>query len=378
MPPDNPFAGRRRAEPSCGTTACGIPGASASTGRPASCTSRTWDRETAKRLTCNRRPGGGENYGWNTMEGLACYPPGSSCNKSGLTLPVLDYSHGSGCSITGGYVYRGTASADDPRAPTSIPTTAQDSFAASSWRAGWSEQHSWPGADPPGNVTSFGEDCGGRGVHPDPSGWGLQDRRRAVAVAGRPLLPTSRGAPRFPGVGRTASAEILFGTSSWNYPGWKGLVYHQDYPKNGAAAKMLEEYVKFPLFRTIGIDSSFYAPPTPEQLQRYADRLPPGFRCVMKVWDRFTVHTLPRARYGPQGGEPNPDFLNADLFRSEVLDFYLDPFPRSHRPTRIRVPDHQPLGGMTGRGLRRPAGSVLERFTARRAATRSRSGIASS
>ncbi len=51
---------------------------------------------------------GGENYGWNTMEGLSCYQA-SSCNQSGLTLPVLDYDHGQGCSITGGYVYRGNA-----------------------------------------------------------------------------------------------------------------------------------------------------------------------------------------------------------------------------------------------------------------------------
>ncbi len=50
---------------------------------------------------------GGENYGWNTMEGNSCYAPTSGCSMAGLTLPVLDYGHGDGCSITGGYVYRG-------------------------------------------------------------------------------------------------------------------------------------------------------------------------------------------------------------------------------------------------------------------------------
>jgi glucose/arabinose dehydrogenase len=50
---------------------------------------------------------GGENYGWNTMEGNSCYAPTTGCNMTGLTLPVLDYGHGDGCSITGGYVYRG-------------------------------------------------------------------------------------------------------------------------------------------------------------------------------------------------------------------------------------------------------------------------------
>ncbi len=50
---------------------------------------------------------GGENYGWNRMEGNACFQPSSGCAMAGLTLPVLDYGHGDGCSIIGGYVYRG-------------------------------------------------------------------------------------------------------------------------------------------------------------------------------------------------------------------------------------------------------------------------------
>jgi len=54
---------------------------------------------------------GGDNYGWNRAEGPACYPPGQSCDFEGLTMPVAAYRHGSGgvCSITGGYVYRGSA-----------------------------------------------------------------------------------------------------------------------------------------------------------------------------------------------------------------------------------------------------------------------------
>lgn len=51
---------------------------------------------------------GGLNFGWNTMEGMSCYNA-ASCNQAGLTLPVLDYTHAEGCSITGGYVYRGSA-----------------------------------------------------------------------------------------------------------------------------------------------------------------------------------------------------------------------------------------------------------------------------
>jgi len=51
----------------------------------------------------------GLNYGWNLMEGLRCFPNGGQCNMTGLTLPVYDYDHSQGCSIIGGYVYRGAA-----------------------------------------------------------------------------------------------------------------------------------------------------------------------------------------------------------------------------------------------------------------------------
>jgi glucose/arabinose dehydrogenase len=51
---------------------------------------------------------GGENYGWNRMEGNHCFPPGSNCQQGSLVTPVIEYSHAEGCSITGGYRYRGT------------------------------------------------------------------------------------------------------------------------------------------------------------------------------------------------------------------------------------------------------------------------------
>ncbi|MFN2227638.1 MAG: PQQ-dependent sugar dehydrogenase [Anaerolineae bacterium] len=53
--------------------------------------------------------GGGENYGWPIMEGQHCYPESASCQQQGLVLPVFEYDHTQGCSVTGGYVYRGQA-----------------------------------------------------------------------------------------------------------------------------------------------------------------------------------------------------------------------------------------------------------------------------
>jgi len=50
---------------------------------------------------------GGQNYGWRRMEGTACFNPTTACNDGTLTLPILEYDHSLGCSITGGYRYRG-------------------------------------------------------------------------------------------------------------------------------------------------------------------------------------------------------------------------------------------------------------------------------
>ena len=55
---------------------------------------------------------GGENYGWRLMEGSSCYNPSTNCDPGGLTYPIYEYSHSEGCSISGGYVYRGCAIPD--------------------------------------------------------------------------------------------------------------------------------------------------------------------------------------------------------------------------------------------------------------------------
>ncbi len=51
----------------------------------------------------------GGNYGWRRMEGSSCYNPAIGCQTGNLILPIYEYTHGYGCSVTGGYVYRGPA-----------------------------------------------------------------------------------------------------------------------------------------------------------------------------------------------------------------------------------------------------------------------------
>jgi glucose/arabinose dehydrogenase len=56
-------------------------------------------------------PGRGVNWGWRVMEGFHCFNPATGCSRTGKRLPLLEYSHATNgrCSVTGGYVYRGTA-----------------------------------------------------------------------------------------------------------------------------------------------------------------------------------------------------------------------------------------------------------------------------
>jgi glucose/arabinose dehydrogenase len=104
--------------------------------------------------------GRGANYGWSVMEGIACFAD-ADCDSSGLTLPVLEYTHADGCSVTGGFVYRGSA----------LPEISGHYFYAD-FCEGWvrsfrlsggsaAELREWPELAPGGQVPGFGEDASG-------------------------------------------------------------------------------------------------------------------------------------------------------------------------------------------------------------------------
>ncbi len=110
---------------------------------------------------------GGENYGWRCMEGFKCTGnSGCTCNDPALTLPIYDYTHASGCSITGGYVYRG------PIAGLQGTYFFGDYCSARIWSFNWDGStitnftERTTELDPPGglsigNISSFGEDSAG-------------------------------------------------------------------------------------------------------------------------------------------------------------------------------------------------------------------------
>ncbi len=115
-------------------------------------------------------------------------------------------------------------------------------------------------------------------------------------------------------------SKLRFGTSSWTFPGWAGLVYHRRYANQRAFLReSLGEYAEHPLMRTVGIDRGYYTPVPVEDLRGYASQVPDDFRAAMKVWQRVAMPGYPRhPRYGADAGKRNPDFLNAGLFAELV------------------------------------------------------------
>jgi len=102
--------------------------------------------------------GRGANFGWDIMEGKHCYP-NDPCTTTGI-LPVVEYAHGFGtCSITGGYVYRGSA----------LPVMVGHYFYAdycdgsvhSIRYPGNTDQLDWQILSPGSQISSFGQDSRG-------------------------------------------------------------------------------------------------------------------------------------------------------------------------------------------------------------------------
>lgn len=141
-------------------------------------------------------------------------------------------------------------------------------------------------------------------------------------------------------------AKLRFGTSSWTFPGWAGLVYHRRYPNQRAFLReSLREYAQHPLMRTVGVDRGYYTPVPEDDLAAYARQLPDDFRAAMKVWQRVTMPGYPKhPRYGADAGKENPDFLDAEVFARTVHEPVRGVFSQHMGPWIVEVaPSPNPL-----------------------------------
>jgi uncharacterized protein YecE (DUF72 family) len=108
--------------------------------------------------------------------------------------------------------------------------------------------------------------------------------------------------------------SIRLGTSSWSFPGWTGLVYaaHNGQPatERVLARRGLSAYARHPLFRTVSLDRTFYAPLTTAEFAHYAAQVPDDFRFVVKAPAAITDPVVRKAGSG-EAARDNPSFLDA-------------------------------------------------------------------
>lgn len=162
-------------------------------------------------------------------------------------------------------------------------------------------------------------------------------------------------------VARSIPPWLRFGTCSWTFPGWAGIVW-EGAPSVAALTRSgLGAYARHPLFGTVSIDRSFYAPLDDRDLADYAAELPAAFPCLSKVWEELTTAVFPRhARYGRRAGEANPHFLSADRFHELVLPPYARAF-REHTGPFVLSLTPQPAGALDARAF----AARLDAFLAR-------------
>lgn len=108
---------------------------------------------------------------------------------------------------------------------------------------------------------------------------------------------------------------LHLGTSSWSFPGWKGLVWDADHSESTLAKKGLTAYAGHPLFSTVSLDRSFYRPLTAIQYAAYAAQVPEHFRFVVKA-PSLVTDAMVRTADG-RGTQANPAFLDPALAIAE-------------------------------------------------------------
>jgi len=124
---------------------------------------------------------------------------------------------------------------------------------------------------------------------------------------------------------KLAGQGVFIGTSSWKYPGWRGMLYdpaRYDYRGKFAESRFekncLTEYAE--VFKTVCVDGAYYRFPDEKYLTALAAQVPADFQFAFKVTDEITIKKFPNhPRHGQRAGTANTNFLNAELFAKAFL-----------------------------------------------------------
>ncbi|BAN24025.1 DUF72 domain-containing protein [Caballeronia insecticola] len=110
---------------------------------------------------------------------------------------------------------------------------------------------------------------------------------------------------------------VHLGTSTWSFPGWRGIVYGDGYSNTKLSRDGLTAYGAHPLLKSVSIDRSFYAPLSLANYARYASQVPEHFRFIVKAPASVTDAFVRGERGTPDAD--NPAFLNAQIAIDEFV-----------------------------------------------------------
>lgn len=141
---------------------------------------------------------------------------------------------------------------------------------------------------------------------------------KGAKKSGRSVEPATPD-PEWIELAKALPPHLRLGTSSWNYPGWDGLVWDGDYPETNLSRYGLPAYAQHPLFRTVSVDRGFYRPLNVAQFAEYASQVSQDFRFVVKA-PSLVTDALVRDESG-RGMRQNPHFLNAE----QAVQMFVEP-----------------------------------------------------
>ncbi len=152
--------------------------------------------------------------------------------------------------------------------------------------------------------------------------------------------------------------NIHLGTSSWSFPGWKGIVFDGATAKARLARDGLAAYARHPLLRAVSVDRTFYAPIAAADFERYAAAVPDDFRFLVKA---CRTCTSPEVWEGRGAGHHNELYLDPGFATDMVVAPFVEGLGAKAGPLVFQFP---PQGAVITRAPSDFADALREFFAA--------------
>lgn len=159
-----------------------------------------------------------------------------------------------------------------------------------------------------------------------PGQWRVEDQQPLFSPTRPPPVRLDAGPEAARLAARLATgphAGIRMGSSSWTFPGWP--VWGARYAMERLVDEGLRAYATHPLFRTVGVDRTWYRPIPASEYASMVAQVPADFSFLVKAHEDVTSARFPRhPRYGARAGERNPRFLEIGYAMEEVVGPFIE------------------------------------------------------